>query len=215
MIPVISLIIDSFYITKDVEELSRRVLNHLGLDGVDGISCLLFPSLPSASRCAKAIQEAGGTGNTVIPVQFSRPDRLPDENSWLNIHVIIFPSKYFSAAFISWIHTGDGISPRHAAFCLTGFDYLHSTSVNPAFCTASTKPLAVKGEHLPVSHNPETVERDYIKREIATLVQSEDLDQLPPSPNDVFLYPGGMSAVNAVMRAVGDLGVDTGVVAFG
>ncbi|KAJ5333007.1 Pyridoxal phosphate-dependent transferase major region subdomain 2 [Penicillium brevicompactum] len=207
--------IDSFHRIKDVQELNERILQRLSLDGVDGISCLAFPSLPGASRCARAIQEAGGTENTVIPVQFSRPDSLPGENSWLDIHAIIFPSEYFSAAFLCWIHTGDGISPRHAAFCLTGLDYLQSISINPAFCTASPKTLTVKGEHVPSLHTSGVVERDCIKEEIATLVQSEDLEQVPPSPSDVFLYPGGMAAVNAVARVVGDLEINTGVFAFG
>ncbi|CAI7648935.1 unnamed protein product [Penicillium viridicatum] len=42
-----------------------------------------------------------------------------------------------------------------------------------------------------------------------------DQDQAFPSPNDVFLYPGGMSAINAVARALGNLGINSGVFGFG
>ncbi|KAJ5451224.1 Pyridoxal phosphate-dependent transferase major region subdomain 2 [Penicillium cf. griseofulvum] len=110
---------------------------------------------------------------------------------------------------------GDGISARHAAFCLTGFDYLQSDSSDPEFCTTGPKTLAIEGEQIPVLHTSGMVERDCIKHDIATLLQLEDPDQLPPSFNDVFLYPGGMSAINAVARSVGDLGIKPGVFTLG
>ncbi|CAG8064100.1 unnamed protein product [Penicillium nalgiovense] len=204
-----------FYFTKEVRELSERILKRLGLDGADGVACLVFRSLPSVSRCLKAIQEASGPGDAVIPVQFSQPESLSCEAFWLDIHAIIYPVQYFGAAFTYWVNSGDGISARHAAFCLTGFDYLQSNSSNPAFCTAGPKTLALEGEQIPVLRASGMFERDCIKHDIATLLQSEDHDQPPPSPNDVFLYPGKMSAINAVARTLGDLGINSGVFTFG
>lgn len=190
-------------------------MKRLGLDGVDGVTCLVLPSLPSVSRFVGAIQEAGCPCDEVIPVQFSRPDSLPNKTSWLDIHAIIYPDQYFDVAFQCWVLTGDGISPRHAAFCLTGFDYLQSTSSNPAFCTTGPKLLSMKEGQIPALHTSETVEQDCVKQDIATLLQPEDWDQEPLSPGDVFLYPGGMSAINAVARTVENMEINSGVVAFG
>lgn len=209
------LIFYRFWFTKDVRELSEGILKRLGLDGVDGVTCLVLPSLPSVSRFVGAIQEAGCPGDEVIPVQFSRPESLPSKTSWLDIYAIIYPYQYFDVAFQCWVLTGDGISPRHAAFCLTGFDYLQSTSSNPAFCTTGPKSLSMKEGKIPVLPTSETVERDCVKQDIATLLQPEDWDQEPLSPGDVFLYPGGMSAINAVARTVENMGINSGVVAFG
>lgn len=204
-----------FFFTTEVRELTERILERLGLAGVDGVSCMVLWSLPSISRCERAIREAGAPGDEVVPVRFFLPERLSCEASWLEIHAIIYPTQYFGAAFTNWINTGDGMSSRHAEFCLPGFDYLQSHSSKPAFCTVPPKTLVVEGEQLPVLLTSGTVEEDRIKQDIATLLQPDDQDQALPSPIDVFLYPGGMSAINAVARALGNLGINSGVFGFG
>ncbi|KAJ5531565.1 Pyridoxal phosphate-dependent transferase major region subdomain 2 [Penicillium freii] len=186
-----------FFFTTEVRELTERILERLGLGGVDGVSCMVLWSLPSVSRCERVIRDSGAPGDAVVPVRFFLPERLSCEASWLEIHAIIYPTQYFGAAFTNWINTGDGMSSRHAEFCLPGFDYLQSHSSNPAFCTVPPKTLVVKGEPIPVLLTSGTVELDSL-----------------PSPNDVFLYPGGMSAINAVARALGNLGINS-VFGFG
>lgn len=58
-------------------------------------------------------------------------------------------------------------------------------------------------------------ERDFIKSNIARLVQSEKPGQRHVSLEDIFLHPGGMAAINSVARALVDLGIDSGIVGFG
>ncbi|KAJ5120316.1 Pyridoxal phosphate-dependent transferase major region subdomain 2, partial [Penicillium bovifimosum] len=197
-----------FFFTTYVRKLTKRVLERLGLAGVDGVSCIV-------SRCERALQESGAPGDAVVPVRFFQPERHSCEASWLEIHAIIYPTEYFGAAFTNWVNIGDGMSSRHAESCLTGFDYLQSDSSKPEFCTAPPKTLTAKGEPIPLLFTSGTFELECIKHDIATLLQPDDQDQALPSPNDVFLYPGGMSAINAVARALSDLGISSGVFGFG
>ncbi|KAJ5287762.1 Pyridoxal phosphate-dependent transferase major region subdomain 2 [Penicillium angulare] len=204
-----------FYINSEIRGLSEAISKRLGLAAFEGVACLVLPSLPSAVRCLKALQEAGTLDGTVTSVQFSHPEKSSLEASWLEFYTIVYPVEHFRTALTYWTDSGDGISTRHAEFCLGWLDYLQSNSSNAAFCTSPVKKLTVKGEEIPKLQTSGILERDCIKQDIAVLLLSEKHGQVPVSPTDVFLYPSGMSAINAVGRTVSSLGINSGVVAFG
>ncbi|KAM3499253.1 hypothetical protein MY10362_007477 [Beauveria mimosiformis] len=169
---------------------AHRVL--LGRFGGDNQSCLLFPTHQYAVACKNYIcsppDGSKGVDEQHVSIQSFSFD--VENSGKMTLHAAFFPTEDAKNAMIFWRLTGCGISSRLAQDMLPG---LESVSVSSAADTP-----------LPRDETAETG----IQQRIASL-----LDRAPVGgprkqlvkPDDVFLYPTGMSAIYNCTNALGSL----------
>lgn len=87
---------------RDLFDVARRQLAR------DEETCLVFPALSAAERCARFLHDRTGARPRIAAL-----DRH-------HAHAVIFPQACADQAKAFWQHTGEGISSRHAHACLTG-----------------------------------------------------------------------------------------------
>jgi cystathionine gamma-synthase len=113
---------------------------------------------------------------------------------------VLFPAEFANYAQQAWETMGDGISSRHAEFCIERFPFMNSVSSEPSLRTLAAQDTQ---EVLPVSweHSDDGTKLS-IRTEIARLLASEKETQEPVRQQDVFLYPKGMCAIGAIARSL-------------
>lgn len=195
--------------------MNRIVLTRLNLSESGGMTSAVFVSAQSATRCAADLNKVTSSCIEFSIVHFFQAGEASTETQWAQFYAVIYPVDLFDVVFSYWRDSGDGISTRHANFCLRRFNYLQSKSTNHAFCTLPTDPIEMLNEHTMGLSTSGIIERDFIRSNIARLVQSEKPGQRRVSLEDIFLHPGGMAAINSVARALVGLGIDSGIVGFG
>ncbi|KAK2744989.1 hypothetical protein FQN57_004119 [Myotisia sp. PD_48] len=114
-----------------------------------------------------------------------------------------------------WRDTGTGISSRHAEYCLKRFDYLKSDADLPSLRSPALKERIKDPNLILTAVTTATAERLDIEMLIAKLASSDKPGQRPVTSNDVFLYPNGMAAIYAVIRAIEALDSEGGVAIYG
>ncbi|OJJ36301.1 hypothetical protein ASPWEDRAFT_37878 [Aspergillus wentii DTO 134E9] len=182
-----------FYLHQTVQNLTDAVSARLSLS--DQTTCLIFPS-SDASRRLIATLAAKYPDQSFCSVQFSLPESKDIEAQWLAFSVAILPQSCLSSAMDFWAIFGDGISSRHAECSLVALPSMTSHSNNTRFETSPF--LKFISQRIP----PGIVEKRSIKQLISHFVTSEKPDHRPVTTNDVFLYPKGMCAIAAVIRAL-------------
>ncbi|QMW43921.1 hypothetical protein G4B11_007291 [Aspergillus flavus] len=140
------------------------------------------------------------TGLPIQEVEFRIAQKLCKETAtWGHFFAVIFPEQSKQQAEEFWGFMGDGISSRHAEFCLARFPFMSSTSADPSLETRQT---CDDIERLPAVpwRNSSSDTKDKIKDRIAEWVSSQKPGQEPVRSQDVILYPKGMCAIGTVAR---------------
>lgn len=196
-----------FYINKPLRDLSTAVLHRLQITD-ENITCLLFASPLDAQQCIASFSKASPRKETC---HFF----IPGSNHWASFSAAIFSSDLIEEAMAFWWNTGSGLSTRHAAFCLQGFDNVASDSSNPDFQTSAPRQRDPdRPEDAAWMHSAATTMLD-LKSFIAQLATSEKPGQLPASPDDVFLFPTGMNAIHTISKTLSYMETSPTVVAYG
>ncbi|ATY62331.1 Cys Met pyridoxal phosphate-dependent enzyme [Cordyceps militaris] len=160
--------------------------------GADKQACLLFPTRGYAAAC-EAYLCAPPDGSAGVPEQHVAVRSFAFDVAragTMTLHAVFFPADEAKNAMIFWRLTGCGISSRLAQDMLPGLD---SVSV-------------AAPDDTPLPRNEEAEME--IQQRIASL-----LDRAPVggprkklvSPDDVFLYPTGMSAIYNCTNALNSL----------
>lgn len=199
---------------EPVRQLNKAILTRLGLSKDSKITCMVFVSAQAAKRCMDLLSKSVTDGSKALCVHFSQPEEKTIDGFWALFYVVIYSTHHSTIASRYWRDSGDGISTRHAEFCLLWFEYLESKSSNRDFCTPPIKQLDSKSKLMRLGTSG-FAEETAIKQDIANLAQSEQLGHGPAATSDIFLYPGGMSAISAVARALAGPYTRSGVAAFG
>lgn len=146
-------------------------------------------------------------------VRFSPPrrDTTNETDHWTTFYALLFPATRLDDVLGCWRDTGSGMSSRQAEHCLKFFDSLKSDSTNSSYCTRGREDSAIDiaDSESVVGLPSGQAEKQALKRLIAHLATSENnTDGSPavsPSPEDVFLFSNGMSAIYTVSRALASL----------
>ncbi|CAG8066209.1 unnamed protein product [Penicillium salamii] len=189
-----------FGVHKIVEKLSIAVLERLQIGTQK--SCLIFPSASPTARCAQFIQKHHGLDIETEVVAFYLPETADTGNmQWARFYVLIYHTAAQKSADEFWSIFGDGISSRHAEFCLERWPFMRSESPNRIF----RSPAMVTDISLMAAFpwtNEDQNAKEEIKRRIATMIASEQPGFPPVPTSEVFLYQKGMCALSAVARAM-------------
>lgn len=145
--------------------------------GKEGQTCLLFPSIQAAMDC-KAFATSPGRGDGTL-----RDDQVSIRvfNAGLDIHTVFFPAASMGVLHGFWLNTGVGSSSRRAEYCLKHLDQLHEVAA---------------GEPSPT--RVEESAHVLLKERIAGLLERAPVGPhraRKVSPDDVYLYQTGMSAI--------------------
>ncbi|KAH8820209.1 cystathionine beta-lyase [Xylogone sp. PMI_703] len=174
-----------FFINATVRRLNDAVLWRLKAPSPDMIGSMIFVSPESAARCVESLSSKATNGPDIEVVRFFLPNNSEislKDAFWASFSIVLYPAALSKEANAYWRDTGDGISTRHAEFCLEVLDYLQSEII----------------QSLPSG----VAERHALQESIACLVTSEQPGQKKVNPEDVFIYPRGMSAIYATARAL-------------
>jgi len=97
--------------------------------GVNGESCLLFPTPTVANHCRAFIVQQAAKDGVHFPVRITQfllhsdeKDREscdPISRPGAEVHIVLFPGDKVQYARPFWQHTGMGISSRYAEHCLS------------------------------------------------------------------------------------------------
>jgi cystathionine gamma-synthase len=183
-----------------VRQLNNAVLARIGAP--ENIRCMIFPSQDGMARCAKFLRtKAEGQ---IREDCFGLNERFVSEASkentkWARFYAVLFPEQLTDAANEFWGFLGDGISSRHAVFCLERFSFMDSVSTDLSFKTLATSHDIEKIHSEPWNHSDAATKQE-IRTMIAGLVTSQKPNQEAVKTQDVFLYPKGMCAIGSVAR---------------
>lgn len=183
-----------------MEQLSNAVLERLAIP--ENKDCLVFPSKDAAIRCIDYLRQHYDPAVQAEAVLFSLPHGASKMNTiWARFYAVIYDKEAQKTAGKFWTIFGDGISTRHAEFCIRLLHHMCSESQNESLRSDAT---FIKPGNIPT---PEWAEKhqnakNEIKTRIASLIRSDNPELAPPSAGDVFLYSKGMSAIFAVARAL-------------
>lgn len=148
--------------------------------------------------------------------QFQLPREAgPEMAKWAAFSVVLFQESHEEAAFEFWEWFGDGISSRHAEFCVSLLSFMDSDSDRSGYQTVG-----------PASHDPSSIpipewidvhaqDKMDIRSRLASSATSADPALKPPGNDDVFLYATGMAAISAIARALARTSEDSGAVVYG
>ncbi|GAP90071.1 putative cystathionine gamma-synthase [Rosellinia necatrix] len=199
------------FINSIIQELSSRVLERLQPPDAE-MGCMIMASMPAALRLTKSLEAKKADGFVSPCIHFGVPptaavDAQDKENSrWAAFHVVLYSSKLTPEAMSFWRETGDGISSRHAEYALRWFPVLESQCADISFCTKPTMgPNEARVEDLSPPLPPAATTAAQIaamKSLLATSAASDDPGQASICPQDIFLYPKGLSGIYAVARSL-------------
>lgn len=170
------------------------------------------------TRCAEFLRTK--TEDQIRESCFSLQSSLVSEASkenakWARFYAVLFPEQLTDAANEFWGFLGDGISSRHAVFCLERFSFMDSISTDLSLKTLATSHDIEKMPLEPWNHS-DAVTKQEIRTMIAGLVTSQKPNQEAVKTQDVFLYPKGMCAIGSVARQLAPTSSETSeAVVFG
>lgn len=209
----------SFAINTPLKQLTQRIFDRLQITNANK-ECLLFPTLSVAQRFVADIQyrppkdASGGPvdPDDIVIVTFSLDTDAEDTaQSWATFHAVLFPEELLDHATAFWRDTGDGMSTRHALYCMDLLPCLTSKSSCPGYSTPATKETS-----FPVLSRKSLDESSLLVRErLADMARSDQPSQPPVASSDVFLFPTGMSAIYCLAEALATLSKQGIVAAYG
>ncbi|KAL8825718.1 MAG: hypothetical protein Q9191_004247, partial [Dirinaria sp. TL-2023a] len=181
------------------------------------MDCMIFPSEEAAARCMSTFKNKDST-LPLRSIRFLLSSRIdaPEVAKWASFSAVLYHQtlEYEAAQF--WEHFGDGISSRHALFCLAQFQFLDSEPADSrtGFSTAATS-SHISSMSFPGWTNSALWEKRCCQSLLAECATSRDPHQKPVSPEDVFLYPNGMSAISAIARGLAHQSDNSEAVIYG
>ncbi|KAF3481893.1 uncharacterized protein GIQ15_04652 [Arthroderma uncinatum] len=189
-----------FYQHAIVSKLNDAVLARV--KAPSSMRCVIFPSKDGLKRCSQYLRKNTDIEYPIQEVEFCLPQNVSEENArWGQFFAVLFPEKSKQHAEEFWGFLGDGISSRHADFCLERFPFMSSVSVDSSLQTAATYDDIGKLPDVPWDHC-DSKTKEKIRKLIAKWATSEKPGQEPVDPQDVFLYPKGMCAIGTLTRSL-------------
>lgn len=190
-----------FYQHARVQRLNNAVLSRVQAVGA---RCLIFQSQQAAARCRHYFYQQNLFTTGLRELTFTPSWEASEvDRRWTTFTAVLYPEEYKASAGEFWGDMGDGVSSRHAQHLLAVFSYL---SMEPmAEDTAPGRPrIATKlGDRGRLTkHNADTSIKQDLRQSIAGCVTSEHPWQPAVSPEDVYLYPKGMCAIQAAALAL-------------
>ncbi|RHZ63463.1 uncharacterized protein CDV56_108975 [Aspergillus thermomutatus] len=177
--------------------------------------CRAFPSPEAAERFVSRLQREDPI-LSVHTARFHLPhDAVPELAKWAAFSVVLFNESLEEVAFEFWEWFGDGISSRHAEFCLTQFSFLNTGSDQPEYQTVGQDSHDLSAMNLPEWIDSSTKDKMDIKSRLASSATSADPALKPMGNDDVLLYATGMAAISAIARALARTSDDSGAVVYG
>ncbi|KAF2199581.1 PLP-dependent transferase [Delitschia confertaspora ATCC 74209] len=187
-----------FYRHKCVRKLNDAVLARVRAP--ETVRCELFPSEAGMRRCSQHLRRRAGLSCPIQEVSFSSAQSESKEAGWSRFSAVLYPAEFANYAQEAWEFMGDGISSRHAEFCIERFPFMNSVSSDPSLRTLAAQDTQ---EVLPVSwEHTDDDTKLRIRTEIARFLTSEKASQEAVRQQDVFLYPKGMCAIGAIARSL-------------
>ncbi|KAJ5915315.1 hypothetical protein N7454_011069 [Penicillium verhagenii] len=194
-----------------VQQLASAVLEQCAIPS-EKLYCLVFSSKHAARRCTVFLQEhhSSNVQADVVSFYLFRETTVPISTSWDRFYAVICDADAKVAANEFWSIFGDGLSSRHAEFCLQLWPDMCSESDNKLLLfyistgTGTRTGTSINRIPIPILKSllaGQTAKTE-IKDRIAELIESDNSELTPPSARDVFLYTNGMSAISAVSRAL-------------
>jgi cystathionine gamma-synthase len=139
-----------------------------------------------------------------FPIQdlsFSLAGQTSKENAtWARFFAVLFPAQLTDAVNEFWGFMGDGISSRHAEFCLERFPFMHSMAQASPLRTSATSRDLGQVPQATWDHVEASTTNANLKAMIAKFVTPQNQSENPVNSHDVFLYPKGMCAIGTVAR---------------
>jgi cystathionine gamma-synthase len=171
-----------------VQRLATAVLERLAAP--PQLDCLIFPSQDAGIRLTQFLRKYHNAEIETELVSFSlRGEDHVENTRWACFSAAIYPHDAQKVAEKFWAVFGDGLSSRHAEFCLERFSLMGTGAPGKAVLPLWTNQAGEEAKFV-------------IKSRIATLIASDDPTMPPIVTEDVFLYPKGMCAIAAVTRAL-------------
>ena len=189
-----------FYQHVSVQKLNEAVLLRVGAP--QNVRCVIFPSEDGTRRCIQYLRSNIDIKIPIQEVSFSLANDASKENiAWAHFCAVLYPDQSTQYAEEFWGFMGDGISSRHAEFCLERLPFMDLVSSDPSLRTYATSDHA---EMLPPESwgLSDAGTKSKIKGMIAKCVTSQKPGQEVVSTQDIFLYPKGMCAIGTVARTL-------------
>ncbi|KAE8331388.1 pyridoxal phosphate-dependent transferase [Aspergillus sergii] len=190
-----------FGIHHIVQKLADAVLERL--NATPEMKCAVFPSEDACTRCVQFLQKRHRADVQTTIVPFFLSGSVSKENlRWARFYAVIYQQDAHKAAGQFWTIFGDGISSRHAEFCLERWPFMVSKLARGPL---QSHPEVEGTSLLPVPlwrKEDDEHAKAQIKARIATWIGSDHPGFPLVSTEDVFLYPKGMCAISAVARAL-------------
>ncbi|KAL7940699.1 hypothetical protein V8C42DRAFT_207717 [Trichoderma barbatum] len=174
---------------------------------------MIFPSADGMRRCSQYLRH--NVTDIACPIYGEISVGLPQqaeastENAvWARFWAVLFrdSEQATNAANAFWGFMGDGISSRHAEFCLQRLTFMSCVSLDSlsndflqTYRQSATSADDGQVPPVPWDHSDADT-KSRIKALIAKLVTSDKAGQEAVRPQDVFLYPKGMCAIGTVAR---------------
>lgn len=153
-------------------------------------------------RCSEYLRKHTDIALPIREVEFRLPQDVSQEiATWGRFFAVLFPEQSEQQAAEFWGFLGDGISSRHAEFCLERFPLMSSVSPESSLHTDAAAIDVGNIQAAPWDHS-DSVTKTKIKNLIAKWASSQNVGQEPISPQDVFLYPKGMCAIGTLASSL-------------
>lgn len=164
--------------------------------------CVIFPSEDAMRRCSRQLRFRTDIVYPVQELSFSLSQEASTENTtWARFSAVLFPEQFTEDAKKFWYSMGDGISSRHAQFCLERFSFMDSLSLDSSLQTFATCDDVAMVPSVPWEDS-DLGNKENIKALIAKFISSQKPGQQVVRQQDVFLYPKGMWAIGTVARSL-------------
>lgn len=153
-------------------------------------------------RCSRHLRFCTDIVDSIQEMSFYLSWRASTETTtWARFGAVLFPEKLTQHARKFWYSTGDGMSSRHAQFCLVMFPFMDSVSSNSSMqrIMNSSKIRMLPSEPWEQS---DLWTKGKIKALIARLATSWKPSQQVFKLRDIFLYPKEMCAIGSVARSL-------------
>lgn len=191
-----------FFIHRSIKALKDYLIEEYGRKELEDL--LVFPSYKVAKRCQAymvgriALLENVQVKIRVVQLVTMAPKKQSEESFRiaLTLGLVFFPKQYFKYCKEFWQHSGEGISSRLAEYALLEFRYekslkLHQLSLREAKEDKDFVEMKF-GRNLDFSEAKKA--GSLIRQRIIGEVNSNN-PGLNASPDDVYLYPSGMSSI--------------------
>ncbi|KAL2065861.1 hypothetical protein VTL71DRAFT_3531 [Oculimacula yallundae] len=170
-----------------------------------GMKCRAFVSNSAAIRLDQTLKKKD-PNSRMYAVDFHLAQSPCLESlKWGRFVLCLFAEDMESEAFTSWLNHGDGISNRHAEFCLSNFQFMESECKTAGSRYQTPAPLSEKSAmYLPSWTDSGLKEKAVIKSALAVTMKSQQPSLAPVRGDDVFLYATGMLAIGTIARAISE-----------